>query len=668
MATIVVDTNAALVKALRHANDGDVIALAPGTYSDVILKNISINGNVTITSANPNRPAVLTDLLVKGCEGLTFRNLDMVREEARTDYNFKYRFLDNNNIVIDDVRVKGPDEFSTLKENALMIVRDSSNVTITNSEFSATWHGLTIVDNRNITVADNYFHNIRTDGVRGGGNDNLEISGNLFTDFHPAPGDHPDAIQLWTTFTAQSAQKTLIADNVFVRGAGDPIQGIFINDKDGDKPFLDLDIVGNIILGGRYNGIAVNGVDGGKVTENVVIGFEDQLSWIRVANALDVVVRKNVATRYVTDGDPLADGDGNAIVGRVKDGGAAALLAWLADEPDFADAFVGGPEALFKLLGLTWNGDDDGNGGGNGDGDGDGGGDGGGDPVIVLTGTDRADTMVVRDDGDHEVRALAGNDTLDGGTGAGLHILVGGQGNDTYVVRSARDRVVEDSNAGYDVVTSYIDYRLADGVEALNLAQGGLIGMGNLLDNIMHGSAENDELHGMGGADRIVGGSGEDRITGGTGKDDLRGGLDNDHLYGDDGDDELVGGAGDDYLDGGAGNDMIWGSEGADIMTGGAGNDTFRMRLGDVDRVSTDRITDFQSGIDVVNLSGMPRGRNDVFSFIGMAEFTGKGPQVRYTIDAGSVLVQGDHDGDGRADFAILLDGVARVTARDFIL
>jgi len=91
----------------------------------------------------------------------------------------------------------------------------------------------------------------------------------------------------------------------------------------------------------------------------------------------------------------------------------------------------------------------------------------------------------------------------------------------------------------------------------------------------------NDKVWGLGGSDRIEGGAGNDRLDGGAGHDTVLGGAGNDTLWG---------GSGNDRLSDGAGTDVLWGN---------AGRDTFVLAL---DRAS-DRIADFQDGVDLIDLS-----------------------------------------------------------------
>ncbi len=55
------------------------------------------------------------------------------------------------------------------------------------------------------------------------------------------------------------------------------------------------------------------------------------------------------------------------------------------------------------------------------------------------------------------------NNLLDGG--AGKDTLVGGFGNDTYIVDNVGDVVVEDFNKGTDLIRSSVSYTLSANVE-----------------------------------------------------------------------------------------------------------------------------------------------------------------------------------------------------------
>ena len=89
--------------------------------------------------------------------------------------------------------------------------------------------------------------------------------------------------------------------------------------------------------------------------------------------------------------------------------------------------------------------------------------------------------------------------------------MVGGAGNDTYVVDNAGDVVSEAFNSGSDLVRSSITYTLGANLENLTLIGSTAInGTGNGLDNIIVGNTGNN---------MIKGGLGNDTLTGNVGQD-----------------------------------------------------------------------------------------------------------------------------------------------------
>ncbi|MEZ0171369.1 calcium-binding protein [Microvirga sp. TS319] len=183
----------------------------------------------------------------------------------------------------------------------------------------------------------------------------------------------------------------------------------------------------------------------------------------------------------------------------------------------------------------------------------------------------------------NQIIGTPGNDVLDGK--GGIDTLIGGAGDDTYLVDNALDVVLEYAGGGRDTVIAQSSYQLSDHLEILKAGPGSarltLTGnaqsneiYGNAGSNIIRGQDGNDKLYGDGGNDTIDGGNGNDVIYGGIGNDRLDGGAGNDKLYGDVGNDILNGGSGNDTLYGGPGHDSLNGGDGNDTIYGDVGNDT----------------------------------------------------------------------------------------------
>lgn len=163
--------------------------------------------------------------------------------------------------------------------------------------------------------------------------------------------------------------------------------------------------------------------------------------------------------------------------------------------------------------------------------------------------------------------------------------------------------------------------------------------------------------------DVLVGGDGSDTIQGGTGDDQLAGGDEGDTLQGGAGDDQLLGGAGTDRLEGGDGDDVIHGGAGRDAVLGGGGADRFvfdtTLLQGNVKR-ELETVGDYsQTEGDVIDLSALDADRTVAGNqaFVRVDAFTGNAGELWVHHDAGDywTMVQGDFNGDGEADFTVLV-------------
>jgi hypothetical protein len=164
----------------------------------------------------------------------------------------------------------------------------------------------------------------------------------------------------------------------------------------------------------------------------------------------------------------------------------------------------------------------------------------------------------------------------------------------------------------------------------------------------------------------ITGGNGDDFLWGNDAKDTISGGDGSDWLYGYDGADTL---------NGGAGADNLYGGIAADTQTGGAGNDIFWFTaVGDSQGTTKDTVTDFVSGVDLLDFSVITGG---VGSYLGEANgygavltsLTASGA-AEAVLDISTSTLYLDANGDGvldANDMAIDLTGVTDLTgATDF--
>jgi Ca2+-binding RTX toxin-like protein len=100
--------------------------------------------------------------------------------------------------------------------------------------------------------------------------------------------------------------------------------------------------------------------------------------------------------------------------------------------------------------------------------------------------------------------------------------LIGGDGNDTYYLNRADDKIVEAGGQGIDAIVSSVSITaLVDNVEdiALKSGSGALKAIGNDLDNNIAGNEKGNFLSGGAGNDALSGYLGNDTLVGGSGND-----------------------------------------------------------------------------------------------------------------------------------------------------
>ncbi len=125
---------------------------------------------------------------------------------------------------------------------------------------------------------------------------------------------------------------------------------------------------------------------------------------------------------------------------------------------------------------------------------------------LILIGAGNTNTVT----GNSLANVITDNSTV-------THVtLTGGNGDDTYVVNSASDAIVESSGTGTgtDTVISNLTWTLGTNLENLILTgTANINGTGNTANNILTGNDGNNSLDGSTGVDTLIGGLGDDVFT-----------------------------------------------------------------------------------------------------------------------------------------------------------
>jgi serralysin len=431
------------------------------------------------------------------------------------------------------------------------------------------------------------------------------------------------------------------------------ISGNVVFGVNADKLTNSGEITGNLNLGSGENVVTSSGT----VTGNVVFGDSaDKLTNSgQIGGALDFGKGDNVLINHGTVGSDVSLNSGNDTVtntgtleGFIALGAGANALTNSGSIHDLV-TFGGGNDTL-KNSGTITNAVQMG----------------GGDDKVTNSGVVEG-----------FISLGGGDDTLVGGThsdfasdGLGTDSYKLGGGNDIYRpdLEAGDGHDTVDGGSGYDTYNASL---LAGAGMVINLDSKAHVFMAAVISahTVICDTGASETVTGFESVIGINDAAHADVIIGSSVAESFSGGV---------GDDTLWGEGGNDTLNGGDGSDLLLGGLGVDLLSGGAGDDTFifeSTKDSGVTRATRDTITDFAGDsvtphdiIDVTSIDANTLAVDDQsFSFIGMnAAFTHVAGEIHAMVQDTQTVVEGDTNGDGRADFAITLLGVVDLGAANF--
>jgi Ca2+-binding RTX toxin-like protein len=634
MTTYAVSNATQLTSTLASAKGGDVITLASGNYGDVTISGV-FSSDVTIVSQSATSPAIFHTLTLNDSSHIKLDSLDVNATPTAATYTWSpaVSINDSSFITFAHSTVTGGNAVSGVSQTAAdtdftgnvigmptgygVTVTASSNVTVNALDISQFYKGVVLYKSDYVTVSNSDIHDTRTTPIVAGGGNHITIDSNHLHDVNPwkfgPTGDHADYLAMWTNAGQTSASTDIkITNNLMEQGKGQAVLGMWMFGE--AAGFTNVQISGNAILAGNFQGIVLADVTGGTIDHNTLLqtsgsNLESAPSILLASGAEKISVHDNVASAFND-----TSGSTGALANTLFNN--AIAQKWIAGAAGYyTNDLITTTEALYDTLVSA-----------------------GGStttttptttttttpttttnttttipttttttPTTTTTTPTTTTTAPTTSTGTSvsapvETSTTAGQTLygtwdwgkLVGGSGNDTFMskttgdtLIGGAGDDTYnLIGSSKTLVVEAAGGGTDTVISKGDYTLGDNVENLTLAPAtdNWGGTGNSLNNVIIGNAGGNFLLGM---------------------------------------------AGNDTIDGGAGNDYIYGGTGNDRLTGGLGKDTFRFDKGS----GQDTVTDFnKSQHDVIDLSAY-------FKAGYKAALTDVGADVKISFTTGDAIV-----------------------------
>ncbi len=274
--TVTVVSNAAELKSALlsslQTKGGMEIRVNPGNYGVLgwAGKDHSAIGRLYLI-ANTNVRPVFTKISIPRSKNIAIAGMQISGDERATVYmNSAENIIFSGNLMTGVNR-----NLDAWDDNNTGIhVRWAKNITLNDNVFEDLKGGVYFQQASKITFEYNTLHYIR-EGVNVAATDDLDLNRNLFRDFQPniPNGEHPDSIQFWTAREDVGSTNVRMIENVMLHGGCAAVQGIFIGNERASAGvrYVNFTIQRNIYYGATKNAIALSGIDGALVENNVVV-------------------------------------------------------------------------------------------------------------------------------------------------------------------------------------------------------------------------------------------------------------------------------------------------------------------------------------------------------------------------------------------------------------
>lgn len=315
--TIVVTNDAELVTAIKGVKGGEVIQLAPGTYSKILLVGGTYNqivlgatkvvkavpvltAPVTITSQDSARPAVIPGIDVRSTDHWHFVGLAIRPVKAAAALPAAAVSLSGNDNTFEDSTLTYGDatnwsaaDWVAKAGNGVAV--NGLNAVVKNNYLMNVYMGIESGKNATGTVIkNNTVNGIGGDGMRVLGN-NMIVDSNFLKNFKKINDNHDDCSQSWGIASGTVSQDASVEGVTFQNN-------ICLNNENPADPLYDMGLQGfdsfdggtkgwlvqnNVFAGTAYHGLVYSGAVNMTIRNNTILDSDSAVNgadnvWIRV--------------------------------------------------------------------------------------------------------------------------------------------------------------------------------------------------------------------------------------------------------------------------------------------------------------------------------------------------------------------------------------------------
>jgi hypothetical protein len=264
------ELRAALVESLTLG--GTVIRLNPGNYGSFRWERRDhAKGRVFIVAATSTMPT-FTFLSLNQSTNISLDGLKVSSGES-----IRLVLSGTRNVTFTGGEISGltQNQDPWDEDGTGIHLRFASNAVVQDVKFSEMRVATFIQRVSNVHLRYNRMMYLR-EGINVAAADGLTIQGNHISHIYPRYdiGEHPDAIQFWTTNETAGSNRVRLIENVLILGGKRAVHGVLAGSEraaDGIR-HKDFEVSRNVYFGSAVHGLSFGAIDGLKLRNNVVVG------------------------------------------------------------------------------------------------------------------------------------------------------------------------------------------------------------------------------------------------------------------------------------------------------------------------------------------------------------------------------------------------------------
>lgn len=298
---IIVSTVAEFDQALARSGEAKIIALKPGIYQELVIRDTAAGTAVTVVAAEPANRPVIHKLSISGSRNIMLEGLRFAGTGQEAPEAFLAEIRQSQNVRIRKSEFSSPQGQTTSSAGALRAV-EVTTFHVADTVIENLRRGIVVDRSTAVVIEHNRFRRLEVDGASITQSDGVTFDSNRLDEFRP------DSFR--TRFFAMPTRQTTVASrniqitrNVMIQVEGENVSGIMLTNEE-KKLFENVNISRNVIVTSSPYAIVVEYAKNASLKDNIVV---DSLKStfnvsVRLQNSTNSESSRNVSVAYNYNG------------------------------------------------------------------------------------------------------------------------------------------------------------------------------------------------------------------------------------------------------------------------------------------------------------------------------------------------------------------------------